>query len=214
MFLSKESLENFSMNQNLKQGISYEVSRKTDYLVKNENKEKMIDVLGFSNSDITSITKNHNVLITMKNYKEVLLSAKKKELDQDGLNCQLVCDSVDLQLAIKQATEECKENADTKEVGLRRNHTKTLSGVISLAKSGEYQMNYYLGVYESPNMTTTLLIKGKEATKEQIASLKPFWSKGKKDKMTKKTTNSGFAKTLDLSKVICYRNIGLDKLIQ
>jgi hypothetical protein len=209
MLLNKSTLESFgTKSMSLTQKISYNVSRASDY-----KKSGMLSTLGFEPSDITSETRNHKVFITSKSYKDTLLAIKNKELDTDGLKAQFSCESVDLQFAIVEAVEQCKENAEAKEIGKRTNHTQTINGALSVTSKGNYQLNFY-GIYENPkDFKTTLMIKGEVATQEQIDSLVPFWS-AKKKKANEPKENNGFAKKVGINKNVTYRNLGLHNIIQ
>ena len=175
MNLSLETFQDFGTSQTLTQTINYEVSASSDY-----KKTAMFDTLGFEPNDITKLVKNHKVFISGKSYKDTLLAISNKEIDLEGLKAQFSTDSVDLQLAIKDAVEIVKENNADKEVGKRTNKTQAINGALSVTSKGNYQLNFY-GIYKNPkNFSSTLMIKGVEATEEQILNLVPFWIAKKK----------------------------------
>ena len=208
MNLSLETLQDFGTRQTLTQTINYEVSASSDY-----KKTAMLETLGFEPSDITKRVLNHKVFISGKSYKDTLLAISNKEIDLEGIKAQFSTDSVDLQLAIKDAVEIVKENNADKEVGKRSNNTQAINGALSVTSKGNFQLNFY-GIYKNPkNFSSTLMIKGVEATEEQILNLVPFWS-AKKKKANEPKENNGFASTLGIKKHTIFRNLGLDKLIQ
>ena len=208
MNLSLETLQDFGTSQTLTQTINYEVSASSDY-----KKTAMFDTLGFEPNDITKLVKNHKVFISGKSYKDTLLAISNKEIDLEGLKAQFSTDSVDLQLAIKDAVEIVKENNADKEVGKRTNKTQAINGALSVTSKGNYQLNFY-GIYKNPkNFSSTLMIKGVEATEEQILNLVPFWS-AKKKKANEPKENVGFSQSLGIKKHMIFRNLWLQNIIQ
>jgi len=209
MNLSLETLKDFGKTQTLVQNISYTTKgkyNKTNGLKKGEGKKTLLEEMGLEQSDITIKVENHKVLITNKPYIEVLQSLRSKEIDQEGLKIQFATESADLQLAIKEATEVIKEkNSEIKAKG-KRNGVHSISGVLSQYKDEErFYLNYY-PIYESKNIKRTTLIKGVEATAEELAQLEQFKSKAKGGA-------SSTIKEFNFQAEIKFRTIGLDNII-
>jgi hypothetical protein len=209
MNLSLETLKDFGKTQTLVQNISYTTKgkyNKTNGLKKDEGKKTLLEEMGLEQSDITIKVENHKVLITNKPYIEVLQSLRSKEIDQEGLKIQFATESADLQLAIKEATEVIKEkNSEIKAKG-KRNGVHSISGVLSQYKDEErFYLNYY-PIYESKNIKRTTLIKGVEATAEELAQLEQFKSKAKGGA-------SSTIKEFNFQAEIKFRTIGLDNII-
>jgi phosphoglycolate phosphatase-like HAD superfamily hydrolase len=203
MEITKSTLANFTEAQTIVKKISYVTKAKYN---KGRGENSMMNKLGLTPDDIQTKVEGLKVLITNKPYIEVLKSLKNKEIDQEGIKAQLQFDSVDIQLAIKEATEKVKEEKSQIEAKTRRNPIHSISGVLSqYGDEDRYYLNYY-PIYEDKAKYTTL-IKGVEATPEQLAQLEEYKPK------TKKSEGSTI-KEFDFTREVRYRNVSLDNLIQ
>ena len=184
--------------------ITYTTNGKGKFKVGGRNGlPKMEEEMGFRPEAIEIVT-TKRVMITPKNYHDVLVAIREKEIKEVALEEQFQYDDVELQLAIKKVSEKLIEVVDSVQAKKRSNGT-TINGALAMSSKDNAPM---LTFYEPfKGSTNKILINGIPATEEQISKLKT-WGNVPKARMSSTQVQMG------LSKPIIPKSKRLEDIIQ